>query len=166
MYWLQYFSQFSVFGLADGELDDEEGENVFAWFVDKIVLFELFGDEMFVINEERVEFVGHEFWFFMEGYWLCYVFAGEDVGFSYRCSANHDFIIVLVLFYDFVEVQVAVSEIHDVIKSLFADGSEIFRCFELPFVDDEIHHNFIFVFVHEFGLVDGIDWVIGGVPME
>ena len=52
-------------------MDDEERKDVLVGLVDEVVLFELSCDFLFVVDEERIELVGHQFWFLVEGNGLC-----------------------------------------------------------------------------------------------
>ena len=42
------------------------GQNILTRFVDEIFLLEFLHHIMFIINVERIELVGHKFWFLME----------------------------------------------------------------------------------------------------
>lgn len=59
-----------------------------------------------------------------------------------------------------------IIEVHDILETLLADGGEILRRFQLRLCDYEVQHDFIFVFAGEFALVDRVDCVGVGVPME
>ena len=56
-----YFSQLSVFGLIDSEVDNVKREDILAGFVDDVFMDELLGDEVLVVDEEGVELGRHCF---------------------------------------------------------------------------------------------------------
>ena len=60
----------------------------------------------------------------------------------------------------------AVGEIHNILEALLADRGEILWRFELCLSHNEVQHHLIFVFAGKFALVDGVDCVRVGVPME
>ena len=53
---------------------------------------------MFIIDIERIELVGHKFWFLVEWNRFCYILAGKYVRFSNSSPANHYLIVILILF--------------------------------------------------------------------
>jgi hypothetical protein len=101
-------------------------------------LLELLHDVVLVVDEKRVELVGHQLRLLVERNRLCHIFTGKYVCFANCASAHHDLIVFLVLFRKFFKLKVAIGEIHDIIKSLLAYGCEIFWRFELRGVDHEI----------------------------
>lgn len=50
-------------------------------------------------------------------------------------------------------------------EAFFADGSEIFWCFELGLIYDEVHQDFSFMLNIEFILIDGIGCMADDVLM-
>lgn len=59
-----------------------------------------------------------------------------------------------------------VSEIHDVLEPLLADGSKILRGLQLRLVDNEVQHYLFLVFPYKFTLVDRVDLIGDDVPIE
>ena len=127
-------------------MDNIEGQNIFIWFVNKIVLLELFDDVVLVIDEQGVKFVGHQLRFLVKRDWLCDIFAWKYVSFSNRSPTDHGLVVILILFGKFFEVKMSIGEIHDIMESLLADWGEIFWRFELRGIDDKVKHDLIFMF--------------------
>ena len=138
-------------------MDDVEGEDVLAGFVDEVVLLELLGDEVLVVDVEGVELGSHQLGLLVEGDGLGHVFAGEDVGLADGRPAHHHLVVVVVLFTQLLEIQVPVAQVHDVVEPLLAHRREVLRGLQLGLVDDEVQQNFVLVLAHELGLVDGVD---------
>lgn len=60
---MMYFSQLSILGFIDREVDNIKRKDVLAGFVDYIFLDELLRDVVFVVDEQGVELWGHCFGF-------------------------------------------------------------------------------------------------------
>jgi hypothetical protein len=84
-------------------------------------LLELFDYVVLVIDEKRVELVGHQLRLLMERNRFCYIFARKYVCFADCSSTHHYLIVILVLFHQFFKLKVTIGEIHDVMKSLLTD---------------------------------------------
>lgn len=102
-------------------MDDVSWEHVFIRFVDEIILFELLCHEVLVVDVEGVEFVGHQFRFRVKWDRFVYIFTRKNVCLADCCFADHHFIIVVIILGKFIEIEVAVSEVHYVMKTLFCD---------------------------------------------
>lgn len=102
-------------------MHDIQGQYIFVRFVDQIILFELLDDMIFIIDKQGIELVGHELGFFMERNRFCDIFAGKDIGFSDGCSADHDLVVILILFGDFFKFKMSVGHVHDIMESFLAD---------------------------------------------
>jgi hypothetical protein len=85
------------------------------------------------------------------------ILARKNVCFSDGGPTDKHFVVLLVLFYESLEVQVPICQVHYIMKSFLAYRSEVFRRFKLCFMNDEVHHDFFLVLVHEFALVDSVD---------
>jgi hypothetical protein len=85
-------------------VDDVERQYVLSRPVDDVPLYELFGDVVFVVDEEGVELGSHGLWLFVEGDGLSDVFGGEDVCFSHCHAADHHLVVVLILFGQLVQL--------------------------------------------------------------
>lgn len=120
-------------------------------------MLELFCDEVLIVNEQGVKFIAHQLWLLVKWYRLGRILAGENVGFSDGCPAEKHFVVLLVLFCESLEVKVPVCQVHYIMESFLAYGGEVFRRLKLSFIDNEVHHDFVLVLVHEFALVDSVD---------
>lgn len=147
-------------------MHDIQWQDILSRTVNDVLLHKLLGDIVFVVDEEGVKLVGHGFRLLVQGHRLGDILGGKDKGLAHRHSADHHLIIILILLRQFLQLQVTVIEVHDILEALLADGGEILWRFELRLCDYEVQHHFIFVLAGEFALIDGVDCVRVGVPME
>lgn len=101
----------------------------------------------------------------MQGDRLCHIFTWKNVGFSNSSTTYHHLIVVLIVSRKLIQIKMAISQVHNVMEAFFADGSEIFWCFELGLIYDEVHQDFSFMLNIEFILIDGIGCMADDVLM-
>lgn len=109
---------------------------------------------MFVIDEQGIEFSSHRLWLLVKRNGFCDVLGGKNVGFPYCYSADHHFVIILVLFSQSLKLEMPIVEVHDILESLLANRGEVFRWFQLGLRHYEIQHHFFLMFTDELALVD------------
>lgn len=60
----------------------------------------------------------------------------------------------------------AIGEVHDILEALLADRGKVLWRFQLRLVDDEVQHYLLLVLAYEFALINRVDWIGDGVPIE
>lgn len=94
---MSYLSEFAVLGFIDGEVHDIQRQNVLSRAIYDVLLYELLGNVVFIIDEEGIELVGHGFRLLMQGDRLGDILGGENECLAHCHPADHHLIIVLIL---------------------------------------------------------------------
>ena len=77
-------------------MDDIEWKDVFSGAVYDILLHEFLGDVLFIVEEERIELVGHCFRLLMQRDRLGDIFVGKDIGLAHSYPTDHHLIVILI----------------------------------------------------------------------
>jgi hypothetical protein len=75
---------------------------------------------MLVVDEERIELRSHGFRLFMERNRFSDILCWEYEGLADCYPTDHYFIVVLVFLCKFLQLQVSVGQVHDILKPFLA----------------------------------------------